>query len=238
MTPVCYKLNWTPFHPFKATKKALQRSAFLLVRDNKGGFGSPAHRVAAQKQHGVLFLGRGLNVCSLSRTMRETALHRSALFVCRTLALFAKICYNDDRKAVNIMSRKKVKGLVSTIILGVCLLLALFFASRLLSVNLQEALEQMSQSAENSAGNFENAGEMELVYLLAASIGVLAATIAAYIIAIMTLISCAIPLIFSIRNIKVENKAIKIINIVYTVLFSSGVLLSLTKMLLFYLGVG
>jgi flagellar biosynthesis protein FlhB len=136
------------------------------------------------------------------------------------------------------MSRKKVKGLVSTIILGVCLLLALFFASRLLSVNLREALEQMSQSASNPAGSLENAGEMELIYLLAASIGVLAVTIAAYIIAIMTLTSCAVPLIFSIKNIRAKNKAIKIINIVYTVLFSSGVLLSLTKMLLFYLSVG
>ena len=38
----------------------------------KYGFGSPAHRVAAQKQHSVLFLGRGLNLCSLSITMRET----------------------------------------------------------------------------------------------------------------------------------------------------------------------
>ena len=32
-----------------------------------------AQRVAAQKQHGVLFLGRGLNLCSLSTTMREPA---------------------------------------------------------------------------------------------------------------------------------------------------------------------
>jgi flagellar biosynthesis protein FlhB len=136
------------------------------------------------------------------------------------------------------MSRKKVKGLVSTIILGVCLLLALFFASRLLSVNLREALEQMSQSAENSAGSFENSGEMELVYLLTAGIGVLAATLAAYIIAFMTLISCAVPLIFSIKNIKSDVRAIKIINIIYTVLFSSGALLSLIKMILFFLGLG
>jgi hypothetical protein len=144
----------------------------------------------------------------------------------------------QDKNSRYIKSKKKIKGLVSTIILGVCLLIALFFASRLLSVDLQEALKQMSQSASNSAGNLENAGEMELVYLLAAGIGVLAVTIAAYIIAIMTLTSCAVPLIFSIRNIGAESKAIKIINIVYTVLFSSGVLLSLTKMLLFYLGVG
>ena len=144
----------------------------------------------------------------------------------------------QDKNSRYIKSKKKIKGLVSTIILGVCLLIALFFASRLLSVDLQEALEQMSQSASNSAGSFENAGEMELVYLLAAGIGVLAVTIAAYIIAIMTLTTCAVPLIFSIRNIKAESKAIKIINIVYTVLLSSGVLLSLTKMLLFYLGVG
>ena len=95
----------------------------------------------------------------------------------------------------------------------------------------------MSQSASNSAGSF-NTGEMELVYLLVAGIGVLAVTIAAYIIAIMTLISCGVPLIFAVRNLKAENKAIKIINIIYTVLFSSGVLLSLTKILLFYLGVG
>ena len=136
------------------------------------------------------------------------------------------------------MSRKKVKGLVSTIILGVCLLLALFFASRLLSVNLQEALEQMSQSASNSAGNFENAGEMGLVYLLTAGIGVLAATLAAYIIAFMTLVSCAVPLIFSINNIKSDVRAIKITNIIYTVLFSSRVLLSLIKTILFFLGIG
>ena len=44
--------------------------------------------------------------------------------------------------------------------------------------------------------------------------------------------------IFSIKNIKSDVRAIKIINIIYTALFSSGALLSLIKMLLFFLGVG
>ena len=55
-----------------------------------------AQRVAAQKQHGVLFLGRGLKLCSLSTTMRETATQFP--FPNLTIATFRILCYNKSRR--------------------------------------------------------------------------------------------------------------------------------------------
>ena len=61
-------------HP-PPTKRALRKKCSFCWWNGIYNVDSEARRkrVAAQKQHGVLFLGRGLTLCSLSRTMRETA---------------------------------------------------------------------------------------------------------------------------------------------------------------------
>ena len=135
------------------------------------------------------------------------------------------------------MEKRKIKGLVSTVILTVCLLIAIFLFCSLLSINLSEGLENYGQSLGEGVEG-EEAGEMGMVLVLVASIGALAIVLVSYFISGATLLFSAIPLIFSIKNIKAENKAIKIINIIYTVLFSTLAAFSLVKIVVFTLGLG
>ena len=144
----------------------------------------------------------------------------------------------QDKNSRYIKSKKKIKGLVSTIILGVCLLLALFLADLLFSVNLSEGWEDYGQSLQQMSGDFENAGEIGLVLVLVAAMGAIAIAIISYLIALLTFLSSSIPLIFSIKNYKAENKAIKIINIVYSILFSAISLFAQIKIVTFLLGIG
>ena len=144
----------------------------------------------------------------------------------------------QDKNSRYIKSKKKIKGLVSTIILGVCLLIALFLADLLFSVNLSEGWEDYGQSLQGMSGNFESAGEIGLVLVLVAAMGALAIVIISYLIALLTFLSSSIPLIFSIKNYRLENKAIKIINIVYSILFSAISLFAQIKIVTFVLGIG
>ena len=135
------------------------------------------------------------------------------------------------------MEKRKIKGLVSTVILTACLLIAIFLFFSLVSINLSEGLENYGQSLGEGVEG-EEAGEMGMVVVLVASIGALAIVLVSYFISGATLIFSAIPLIFSIKNIKAENKAIRIINIIYTVLFSTLAAFSLVKIVVFTLGLG
>ena len=144
----------------------------------------------------------------------------------------------QDKNSRYIAANKKPKGLVSTISLGVCLLIALFLADLLFSVNLSEGWEDYGQSLQGMSGNFESAGEIGLVLVLVAAMGALAIAIISYLIAFLTFLSSSIPLIFSIKNYKAENKAIKIINIVYSILFSAISLFAQIKIVTFLLGIG
>ena len=144
----------------------------------------------------------------------------------------------QDKNSRYIKSKKKIKGLVSTIILGVCLLIALFLADLLFSVNLSEGWEDYGQSLQGMSGNFESAGEIGLVLVLVAAMGALAIAIISYLIALLTFLSSSIPLIFSIKNYRLENKPIKIINILYSVLFSAISLFAQIKIVTFVLGIG
>ena len=133
------------------------------------------------------------------------------------------------------MSKRKIKGLVSTVVLTVCLLIALFLCSSLFSIDLSEGLENYRQSLGEGVEG-EAAGEMGIVLILVASIGALAIVLVSYFVAGATLLFSAIPLIFSIKNLKAENKAVKIINIIYTALFSALALFSLIKIFTFIFG--
>lgn len=135
------------------------------------------------------------------------------------------------------MAKRKIKGLVSTVILSVCLLIALGLADLLLSINLSEGWEEYGQSL-GEAGELEDTGEMGMVLVLVASMGAIMIAFVSYFIAGATLIFSAVPLIFSIKNIKAENKAIKIINVIYTTLFSALVAFALIKIVVFTLGLG
>ena len=133
------------------------------------------------------------------------------------------------------MGKRKIKGLVSTVVLTVCLLIALFLCSSLFSIDLSEGLENYRQSLGEGVEG-EAAGEMGIVLVLVASIGALAIVLVSYFVAGATLLFSAIPLIFSIKNLKAENKAVKIINIIYTALFSALALFSLIKIFTFIFG--
>lgn len=133
------------------------------------------------------------------------------------------------------MGKRKIKGLVSTVVLTVCLLIALFLCSSLFSIDLSEGLENYRQSLGEGVEG-EAAGEMGIVLVLVASIGALAIVLVSYFVAGATLLFSAIPLIFSIKNLKAENKAVKIINIIYTALFSALALFSSIKIFTFIFG--
>jgi len=133
------------------------------------------------------------------------------------------------------MEKRKIKGLVSTVVLTMCLLIALFLCSSLFSIDLGEGLENYRQSLGEGVEG-EAAGEMGIVLVLVASIGALAIVLVSYFVAGATLLFSAIPLIFSIKNLKAENKAVKIINIIYTALFSALALFSLIKIFTFIFG--
>ena len=136
------------------------------------------------------------------------------------------------------MSQKKLKGLTSTIVLGILLIVALFFAKLLFSVNLSEGWGDYGQSLQGMSSDFENAGEIGLVLVLVAAMGALAIAIISYLIAFLTFLSSSIPLIFSIKNYRLENKLLKVVNVVYSALFSAISLFAQIKVILFFTGIG
>ena len=136
------------------------------------------------------------------------------------------------------MSKASVRGLRSTVILGFCLIIAILLANFLSTINLSEGWQDYGQSLQENPGDIENMGEMGLVLVLVAAMGALMIAIISYAIAIMTFAASSLPLIFSIRNYTVENKAIKIINIVYSIFFSAISLFAQIKIITFALGIG
>ena len=132
--------------------------------------------------------------------------------------------------------KRRIKGLTSTVILAVCLIIALVLAQLLFSVNLSEALSDYKQSLEGE--DLKADGEMMLLEMLVIGIGVAIVTGIIYLIAILTLVSSAIPLIFAIKNLRAENKVVKIINIIYLPLFSLISAFALLKLILFIVGIG
>lgn len=138
----------------------------------------------------------------------------------------------------NMSEKKKIDGLVSTIIAGIFLLISIFIVINLIPLNLKQELAAYAESVKNSSEeNTENAGEMIIVTGLVAGIGGLAIILFFYSMAIIPIIPSIIFLLLAIKNIKKDNKAIKVINIIYIILFSLILITCITKIVLFATGI-
>ena len=132
------------------------------------------------------------------------------------------------------MKKQRPAGLPSTVVIGILLLISLLFLVPLLSLNVHDAINGLGSSTPIP----EDAGEMGMVYLLAAGIGVVAILLAAAILALATALTAAIPLCFAIRNLRAEHRGIRGVNVGYVAALSAILLLLLSKLLLILLGIG
>ncbi len=127
-------------------------------------------------------------------------------------------------------------GIVSTVVLGVFLLIALFFARMLLTMNLREGLTEYIASLGET--NAEGMGEMMLVMIAVGGLGALALILIAYAFAIIPSLISGICLIFSIGNRKRKNAVIRGVNLFYDIAFISILFLGILKIIFFSLGIG
>lgn len=129
----------------------------------------------------------------------------------------------------------KKSGITSTVILGIFLVICVFFIIRLVPVNLAEQLKTYSEQSAESGPDTEEMGEMIIVYSLVLGIGALSIIIGAHFIAAVPLVISAICLPFALNNRRSDSKAIKVINIGYAVVFSAVVVTSVVKIILFWI---
>lgn len=131
---------------------------------------------------------------------------------------------------------KQKSGLISTVVLGVFLCIALFFAYMLLSLNLKEGLTTYAASLGET--NTEGMGEMMLVIVALGGLGALALILISYAFAVIPTLISGICLIFSINNRKRDSAAIRGINLFYDIAFSLILLFGIIKIFLFSTGIG
>ena len=129
----------------------------------------------------------------------------------------------------------KKSGITSTVVLGIFLVICVFFIIRLVPVNLAEQLKTYSEQSAESGPDTEEMGEMIIVYSLVLGIGALSIIIGAHFIAAVPLVISAICLPFALNNRRSDSKAIKVINIGYAVVFSAVVVTSVVKIILFWI---
>ena len=134
---------------------------------------------------------------------------------------------------------KKINGLTSTIVVGIFIAIALYFAILSLTMNLQVAIQEYFASASESSSEEANQGEMIIVYSLIAGIGVLAILIVHYFVVLAPFIislSCVYSVIKNVRFS--DNKVIRIINIVYLGLLGAIVTICTVKFILYVSCIG
>lgn len=124
--------------------------------------------------------------------------------------------------------------LLSTILLGVMLFVALILGKMLFSANLHAALDEYYRSAQNES--LEDAGEMGIVMVLIGGIGALALTLMHYAVAIVAIIISIIALIRSMRNQKRKRGIFRFINRLYSIGFVAVLVFSIVKIVLFSTG--
>ena len=134
---------------------------------------------------------------------------------------------------------KKINGLTSTIVVGVFIAIALYFAILSLTMNLQAAIQEYFASASEASSEEANQGEMIIVYSLIAGIGVLAILIVHYFVIIAPFIISASCVYSVIKNVRFSNnKVIRIINFVYLGLLGVIVTICTVKFILYVACIG
>lgn len=127
-----------------------------------------------------------------------------------------------------INEQNKPKRIVSTVFL--IIFFAIVFFLCWLTVELLVGIKNFDPDA---SGTFEDlSGEEALVVAPFLGIVMLAPYILTFICSVLIIFNSVICLGFSIRNTRVENKTVKIINIVLSCLFAAAVALGITAIIL------
>lgn len=131
----------------------------------------------------------------------------------------------------------KIKGLTSTIVIGILILISVAFIVRLVPYNMKEMSVLYKESLQNSDITIENTGAFIILFNGLAAVGAIAIVLAGYIPAIFCTVVSSISLVFSINNRKSDNKAIRIINLIFDILLILIIIVSIIKIILFIVGI-
>ena len=140
----------------------------------------------------------------------------------------------------NVDTKKRIKGLPSTIVAGIFISIAVAFAILLLFMNLKEAEEAFMASVEEGASeNNDNPGGQAIAVGVAGMFGLMFIVITYYAVVIIPFVISHIMLILVIKNLKhTDNQVIKIINFVYLGLIVTVAIICILKFILFTAQVG
>ena len=139
----------------------------------------------------------------------------------------------------NIDTKKKIIGLLSTIVVGIFIAIALYFTILSLTMNLQLAIQEYFASASEASLEETYQGEMILVYFYIAGIGVLAILIVHYFVILVPFVISVSCVYSVIKNVRFsDNKVIKIINFVYLGLLGVIVTICTVKFILYVACIG
>ena len=140
----------------------------------------------------------------------------------------------------NVDTKKRIKGLPSTIVAGIFLTIAVAFAILLLFMNLKAAEEAYMASVQESASeNNDNPGGQAIAVGVAGMFGLLFIIILYYGVVVIPFVISHIMLIPVIKNLKhTDNQVIKIINFVYLGLIVTIAIICILKFILFATQVG
>ena len=126
------------------------------------------------------------------------------------------------------------KGLTSTIILGVMLLFIIVSLIFIYSIRIGQAVSNVTSS---SSGDISSSSSNAYGEVMGAAIS---GTFVALAFALLEfggsgliMVISILGIIFSRKNLNLENKTLKIINIVYFCLFSLGIIASILKLAFF-----
>lgn len=126
------------------------------------------------------------------------------------------------------------KRIVSTVIIGIFLLICIFFMTALIPMNLSEAIREYSEQSSESVPEPQEVGEMIIMVSLVYAIGALGILIAAHIMALIPLITSSICLSVALKNRTSYLRPVRVINVGYAIAFSVIIIISLVKIILFW----
>ena len=127
-------------------------------------------------------------------------------------------------------SNERNSIIVVGIILGVVLLV---FSFLLIPFSLKDSLFEYGEAIKNDDIDVSTLGELSILYYLIVGIGAFVLYAYGYGIAVSIIIASIVLLILSLKNRKMENKTLKIINWVYVGLCSLMLVTSIVKIVLF-----
>ena len=130
----------------------------------------------------------------------------------------------------------KKSGIVSTVILTFLLILSILLVISMIPASISQSIEDYTGAFEDSEIESENVGEMGMVFLLVAGIGLFAIIVITYLQAIIPAVISIFGLIFSLKNRNRDSSLIRFLNKAYAFIFASVILISIIKIVMFAIG--